>query len=128
MPTTYAPYDAAAAERYIGRDLRDLPDPDYTLPLARAYLSVARRMTPHLDLVEATITCGDGSKLWTRYERLLLPWLTPSSEVYVSSVPLIRVVRRCQDVGLTEVVSGGAGPPDQVRVKTERITAARRGP
>lgn len=94
-PSTYQKYNDPAAEKYLGWDIRDLPDSKYLMPTTRAYFTVAQEAAPRLELIEALVTHHDGSKYWSRYERLILPWRTRSSDSFVSSVPLVRLIRRC---------------------------------
>ena len=93
-PSTYNRYGDRSGERYQGRDVREHPDIDYVLPTTRAYFTAAHEQAPRLELIEALITHQDGSELWTRYERLILPWRTKGNDTFVSSVPLIRLIRR----------------------------------
>ena len=75
--------------------MADLPDADYIVPTSRAYFSAAHSQTPRLELIEAQATLLDGSRFWIRYERLVLPWRTRSTDTFVSSVPQFRVIRPC---------------------------------
>jgi hypothetical protein len=67
----------------IGEKLENLPDKDYGGWVAKFYKNVARTGVPRYDYVTATIERQPGQYL-TRYERLLLPWKTPSDEVLVT--------------------------------------------
>lgn len=72
----------------IGRPLVNIPDKDYGAWVAEFYKSVAVTGQPRYDVVTATIQ-NPGSAGKARpisYERLLLPWRTPSDEVLVSLV------------------------------------------
>ncbi|NVN10945.1 hypothetical protein [Nguyenibacter vanlangensis] len=92
-PQTYGKYGEVSYESLLGRDVRDLPDSAYILPATRSYFGVAHSQAPRLELIEALVTHPDGSRFWSRYERLLLPWRTSASDIFVSSVPLLRLVR-----------------------------------
>jgi hypothetical protein len=71
----------------IGERIENLPDKEYGAWAAEFYTSVARTGQPRYDIVTAAIqTRMAPRKLYmTRYERLLLPWKTPSNEVFVTS-------------------------------------------
>ena len=70
----------------LGEKIEDLPDKEYGAWVAEFYKSVANTGQPRYDHVTALIdTPGAGARPYlTRYERLLLPWKTPSSEILVS--------------------------------------------
>jgi hypothetical protein len=69
--------------RAIGEKLEHLPDKDYGRWISQFYKNVARTGEPRYDYVTATIR-REPNTYFTRYERLLLPWKTPSDEVLVS--------------------------------------------
>ncbi|MBB2199850.1 hypothetical protein HLH44_20900 [Gluconacetobacter sp. 1c LMG 22058] len=92
-PQTYGKYGKLPYDSLLGRDVRDLPDGRYLLPTTRSYFNVAHDQSPRLELIEALVTHPDGSRFWSRYERLLLPWRTSMSDTFVSSMPLLRLVR-----------------------------------
>ena len=72
----------------IGEKVEDLPDKEYGEWVSEFYKSVAATGRPRFDRVTATMQY-DGEPGRPRrvvsYERLLLPWKTPSSEVFVTS-------------------------------------------
>ena len=70
----------------IGQRIENLPDKDYGAWISKYYKSVAVSGQPRYDIVTATIERSPpSSNLYrTRYERLLLPWKTPSEETFVS--------------------------------------------
>ena len=67
----------------IGEKLENLPDKDYGGWVVQFYKNVARTGVPRYDYVTATIQRNPEQYL-TRYERLLLPWKTPSDEILVT--------------------------------------------
>jgi hypothetical protein len=67
----------------IGEKLENLPDKDYGGWVSQFYKNVARTGEPRYDYVTAAIRRKPDTYL-TRYERLLLPWKTPSDEVLVT--------------------------------------------
>jgi hypothetical protein len=72
----------------IGRSIEDLPDKEYGAWLSEFYSSVAKSGQPRYDLITAQMEYREeaGRPRRTRvYERLLLPWRTPSEEVLVTS-------------------------------------------
>jgi hypothetical protein len=72
----------------IGEKIENLPDKDYGGWVSEFYKSVARTAQPRYDLVTAAIEAQPAAHKFfvTRYERLLLPWKTPSDEVLVTVV------------------------------------------
>ena len=76
------PFDA------IGEKIQNMPDKDYGAWVAEFYKSVASTAQPHYDIVTAAIEARPACEKFfvTRYERLLLPWKTPSDEVLVTVV------------------------------------------
>lgn len=72
----------------IGRAVEDLPDKEYGAWLSEFYASVATTGQPRLDLVTAEMEYRNEPGRPRRkriYERLLLPWRTPTDEVLVTS-------------------------------------------
>src|SRR6516225_4946554 len=67
----------------IGKRVADQPDKNYGQWVAQFYKSVASTGQPRYDYVTAAIQRSPGT-FTTRYERLLLPWKTPSDEVLVT--------------------------------------------
>jgi hypothetical protein len=70
----------------IGERIENMPpDKDYGGWAAEFYKSVARTGQPRYDIVTASIeTKIARPRYMTRYERLLLPWKTPSDEIFVT--------------------------------------------
>ncbi|MGA7263928.1 MAG: hypothetical protein WA709_13760 [Stellaceae bacterium] len=69
--------------RAIGEKVQDQPDKNYGQWVSQFYKSVASTGQPRYDYVTAAIQRPPGTYT-TRYERLLLPWKTPSDEVLVT--------------------------------------------
>jgi len=67
----------------IGAKVADQPDKNYGQWVSQFYKSVASTGQPRYDYVTAAIKRPPGT-FTTRYERLLLPWKTPSDEVLVT--------------------------------------------
>jgi hypothetical protein len=67
----------------IGEKVTDQPDKSYGQWVSQFYKSVAITGQPRYDYVTAAIARPPGT-FTTRYERLLLPWKTPSDEVLVT--------------------------------------------
>jgi hypothetical protein len=67
----------------IGEKMENQPDKEYGGWVSEFYKSVARTGQPRYDYVTASIQRPPGTYV-TRYERLLLPWKTPSDEVLVT--------------------------------------------
>ena len=70
----------------LGERIENLPDKEYGAWVAEFYKSVANTGQPRYDHVTALIETpgAETGRYLTRYERLLLPWKTPSSEILVS--------------------------------------------
>jgi hypothetical protein len=70
----------------VGEKVVNQPDKDYGAWVSQFYKSVASSGQPRYDIVTAAIqTSADTTQAYvTRYERLLLPWKTPSDEVFVT--------------------------------------------
>ena len=71
----------------LGEKVADIPDKDYGEWASAFYRSVAESGRPRYDLITTSIQYQDqADKPWRpiRYERLLLPWKTPSDEVFVT--------------------------------------------
>jgi hypothetical protein len=70
----------------LGESILNQPDKEYGSWVAEFYKSVASNGQPRYDVVSAAIQAQPAkpSLFMTRYERLLLPWRTPSEEVFVT--------------------------------------------
>jgi hypothetical protein len=70
----------------VGEKIENLPDKEYGAWVSEFYKSVANTGQPRYDHVTAMINASgsEASPYLTRYERLLLPWKTPSSEIFVT--------------------------------------------
>lgn len=89
----------------LGEKVGDMPDKDYGGWATEYYRSVAASGQPRFDLVTGSIQWEDESgrpRRWYRYERLMLPWRTPSDEVFVTMCS--------KPVGATKS-SGSSTPP-----------------
>lgn len=73
--------------RGIGEKVENMPDKDYGEWATEYYKSVAASRQPRYDLVSGMMQYQDekGKPIkFRRYERLMLPWKTPSAEVFVT--------------------------------------------
>jgi hypothetical protein len=70
----------------VGEKVQNQPDKDYGGWVSEFYKSVATTGQPRYDHITAAIRADAAQPdlFVTRYERLLLPWKTPSDEVFVS--------------------------------------------
>jgi hypothetical protein len=71
----------------LGEKVENMPDKDYGAWAKEFYKSVAASREPRYDIVSGSIQFEDESgrpRRWYRYERLMLPWTTPSGEVLVT--------------------------------------------
>ncbi len=84
-------------QRGIGEKMENMPDKEYGAWVTAFYKTVASSGQPRYDLVTGAIQYEDENgrpRRPHRYERLMLPWKTPSNEVFVTmcSMPLGRSV------------------------------------
>jgi len=73
--------------RGIGEKMENMPDKEYGGWVAGFYKTVAASGQPRYDHVTGSIQWEDEDgqpRRWYRYERLMLPWKTPSGEVFVT--------------------------------------------
>ena len=71
----------------VGEKVEHMPDKDYGEWATQYYTSVAQRGQPRYDLITGSIQYEDEDgkpRRQHRYERLMLPWKTPSNEVFVT--------------------------------------------
>jgi hypothetical protein len=71
----------------LGQKCADLPDKDYGSWVSAFYGAVAETGRPRYDLISTSVQyLNEQGKPWRPvcYERLLLPWKTPSDEVFVT--------------------------------------------
>lgn len=70
----------------IGEKVESQPDRDYGAWVAEFYKWVATTRQPRYEVVKAAIHAAPtrSGVYMTRYERLLLPWKTPSDEIFVT--------------------------------------------
>jgi hypothetical protein len=88
----------------VGQPVANMPDPEYGGWVAEFYKGVAASGQPRFDLVTAMLQYEDEAtkpRKPVRYERLLLPWKTPSDEVLITL---------CSRVVATEIAWGAADP------------------
>lgn len=72
--------------RGVGDRVENMPDKEYGGWVSEFYKSVASCGQPRYDLVTAMLQyeSENGRRKPVRYERLLLPWKTPSDEVFIT--------------------------------------------
>jgi hypothetical protein len=88
----------------IGEKVQNQPDKEYGEWVAEFYRNVAASGQPRYDDVTAGIRSSSdpGRVQITRYERLLLPWRTPSEEVFVSMLSRKVVDRDASELETTD--------------------------
>lgn len=74
----------------IGKDIEMLPDRDYGGFAAKSYYECATEEKPRLETVSATMRRTDGQRLWSYYDRVLLPWRSAAGERYVLGLSEVR--------------------------------------
>ncbi len=96
----------------LGEKVRNIPDRDYGEWASGFYRSVAESGQPRYDLITTSIQYNDEArKPWrsVRYERLLLPWKTPSDEVLVTMCSRVVGNRRLAGTLTGDTVMGDTG-------------------
>ena len=91
----------------LGESIQNQPDKEYGSWVAAFYKSVASSGQPRYDIVSAAIQARPTKPnlFMTRYERLLLPWRTPSEEVFVT----LSSKRLADGAGSETAVAAGEG-------------------
>jgi hypothetical protein len=69
--------------RAIGEKVQHQPDPSYGEWVVQFYREAAASWLPRYDYVEASIENSERGRLY-RYERLILPWSTPSGDAVLT--------------------------------------------
>jgi hypothetical protein len=72
----------------VGEKVENIPDREYGHWVSEIQRAVASSAQPRYDVVTADMRVVDAAgrpKTTRRYERLLLPWRTPSGEVFITS-------------------------------------------
>ena len=82
-------YDRKALYEFIGKPITYQPDKKYASWIAEQYNALIASNEPRLDLVEALIAQPSGAVRRSRYERLLLPWSSPSGQVIVTCASVL---------------------------------------
>lgn len=82
-------YDKKALYEFIGRPITCQPDKKYASWIAEQYNALIASNEPRLDLVEALIAQPSGTVRRSRYERLLLPWSSPTGQVIVTCASVL---------------------------------------
>jgi len=74
----------------IDKDVELLPDPDYGDRVAASYHASVSAGEPRLETVSAVILRSDGARIWSYYDRLILPWRTADGTSCVLGLSEIR--------------------------------------
>ena len=74
----------------IGKDIEMLPDRDYGGFAAKSYYECVSEEKPRLETVSATMQRSDGQRLWSYYDRVLLPWRAGNGERFVLGLSEVR--------------------------------------
>jgi hypothetical protein len=74
----------------VGQDIEMLPDRDYGESAARSYYECLREQEPRLETVSAVMQRTDGQRLWSYYDRVLLPWHDRAGTRYVLGLSEVR--------------------------------------
>jgi len=76
-----------------GFDLRHHEDQRYGAWVAETYDAVLAGHRPRLERVWATIQCPEFGRCDFDYDRLILPWVTPTGDVVATLTSVVRAVR-----------------------------------
>lgn len=104
----------------IGEKVENQPDKEFGSWVSEYYKSVAATGQPRYDFVTASVQYQgetDKPRRTVRYERLLLPWKTPTDEVFVT---LSKLVPGTASSGARRAVSGSAHPGSSSVMKLPR--------
>jgi len=74
----------------IGQDIEMLPDRDYGDWATRSYYECLTDQEPRLETVSAVMRRSDGQRLWSYYDRVLLPWRAADGTRYVLGLSEVR--------------------------------------
>jgi hypothetical protein len=74
----------------IGQDMEQLPDPEYGDWAARSYHECLSDQEPRLETVSAVMRRTDGQRLWSYYDRVLLPWRTSDGTRFILGLSEVR--------------------------------------
>ena len=74
----------------IGREIEMLPDREYGSWAARSYYECLGDLEPRLETVSAVMCRTDGQRLWSYYDRLLLPWRGGDGGRFVLGLSAVR--------------------------------------
>jgi hypothetical protein len=82
--------DACLPLLLIGQDIEMLPDRDYGDFAARSYYECLADEEPRLETVSAVMRRSDGQRLWSYYDRVLLPWRAGDGTRFVLGLSEVR--------------------------------------
>jgi len=74
----------------IGCDVHERPDREYGTWIAQAYADALFHRSPCLESIRCRVQTSASQTLRARYDRVLLPWRSHGSEMFVMSVSLRR--------------------------------------
>lgn len=74
----------------VGKDIEMLPDQQYGGWATRSYYECLRDQEPRLETVSAVMQSGEGQRLWSYYDRVLLPWRTAEGTRFVLGLSEVR--------------------------------------
>lgn len=74
----------------VGRDMEALPDPHFGECVARSYHACAVDLAPRVETVNAVLRREDGRRVWSYYDRILLPLRAADGTRYVLGISEVR--------------------------------------
>lgn len=74
----------------IGQDIEKLPDPDYGSQAAESYYACLADLAPRVETVNAVMRRDDGRRVWSYYDRILLPWQSADGTRFVLGLSELR--------------------------------------
>lgn len=82
--------DACLPLLLVGQEIGSLPDRAYGGWATRSYYDCLGDQEPRLETVSAIMARADGQRLWSYYDRMLLPWEAEDGTRFVLGVSEIR--------------------------------------
>lgn len=82
--------DACLPLLLVGQDIEMLPDRDYGDWAAGSYYECLTDKEPRLETVSAIMGRSDGQRVWSYYDRVLLPWRTGDGTRHILGISEVR--------------------------------------
>jgi hypothetical protein len=83
-------YRPCEAMLTIGRDLHDMPDPEYGAWVAEAYAETLWNRRLRLESMRVNVRTSAATTISARYDRVLMPWWVPGNDLFVMALSIQR--------------------------------------